>query len=77
MELPDHVNVSKNLPDLISLTKVSVVAPDEILAILLRSLVWGSKQINDFERTDRCRIWKGFIILSNIMDLILSLQYIN
>ena len=52
MELPDHVNVSKNLPDLISLTKVSVVASDEILAILLRALVWGSEQINDFERTD-------------------------
>ena len=67
----------KNLPDLINLTKVGVVAPDEILAILLRSLVWGSQQINDFERTDRCRIWKVFIILSNIMDLILSLQYIN
>ena len=47
MELPDHV-----LPDLINLTKVGVVATDEISTILLRSLVWGSEQINDFERHD-------------------------
>ena len=45
MELPDHV-----LPDLISLTNDGVVATDEISAVLLRSLVWGSEQINDFEK---------------------------
>ena len=44
MELPDHV-----LPDLNNLTKVGVVATDEILAVLLRSLVWGSEQINDLK----------------------------
>ena len=42
----------KALPDLINLTKVGVVAPDEISAALLWSLVWGSEQIHDFERTD-------------------------
>ena len=42
----------KVLPDLINLTKVGIVAPDEISAVLLRSLVWGSEQINDFEKTD-------------------------
>ena len=53
MELPDHVNASKKvLPDLIILTKVGAVATDEISSVLLRSLVWGSEQINDFERTD-------------------------
>ena len=31
MELPDYVNASKKvLPDLINLTKVDAVAPDEI-----------------------------------------------
>ena len=44
MELSDRV-----LQDLISLTKVGVVAPDEISKVLLRSLVWGSELINDFE----------------------------
>ena len=44
-----HQNV---LPDLINLTKVGVVAIDEILTVLFRSLVCGSEQINDFERTD-------------------------
>ena len=42
----------KALPDLINLTKVGVVAPDGISAVLLRCLVWESEQINDFERTD-------------------------
>ena len=42
----------KVLPDLINLTKVGVVAPDETLAVLLRSFVWGSQQISEFERTD-------------------------
>ena len=35
-----------------NLTMVDVVAPDEISVVLLRSLVWGSEQVNDFERTD-------------------------
>ena len=33
-------------------SKVGVVATDEISAVLLRSLVWGSEQICDLERTD-------------------------
>ena len=41
----------KVLSDLINLTKVGIAATDEILAVLPRSLMWGSKQINDFERT--------------------------
>ena len=48
MELP----VKKVLPDLINLTKVGVVATDEISAVLLRSLLQGSEHIHDFERTD-------------------------
>ena len=48
MELPDHVNASK----IFFLTKVGVVATDEISAVLLRSLVWGNEQINYFERID-------------------------
>ena len=47
MELRDHV-----LPDLINLTKVGVFATDEISTVLLRSLVRGSEQLNDYERTD-------------------------
>ena len=31
------------LPDMINLTKVDYVATDEISAVLLRSLVWGSE----------------------------------
>ena len=53
IELPDQVNAFKKvLPDLMYLPKVDVVAADEIPAVLLRALVWGSKHINDFERTD-------------------------
>ena len=41
MELPDHVNAFKKvLPDLINLIKVDVVGHDEILAVLLRVLVY-------------------------------------
>ena len=40
-------------PDLINLTKVGVVAPDEISAVLFRSLFWGSEQIHDFEKKNR------------------------
>ena len=39
------------LPDLMNLTKVGVVAPNETPAVLLRSLVWGSEKMNEFERT--------------------------
>ena len=40
MELPDHVHAFKKvLPDSINLTKVDVVAPDEISAVLLSVLV--------------------------------------
>ena len=64
----------KVLPDLINLTKVDVVAPDETLAVLFRSPVWGSEQISDLkEQTDA----ESCMILSNRMDLILSLQYTN
>ena len=35
-----------------NMIKVGVVAPDEISAVLLRSLVLGSEHINDFERSD-------------------------
>ena len=48
MELP----VKKVLPDFINLTKVGVVSTDEISAVLLRSLLLGSEQLHDFERTD-------------------------
>ena len=48
MEMPDHVNAS----NLLNLTKVGVVATDEVSAVLLRSLEWGSEQTNDFERRD-------------------------
>ena len=78
MELSDHVNAFKKvLPDLINLTKVDVVAPDEISAVLLRALVWGSRQINDFEITNLCRIWQSSIILPNRMGPILFRQYMN
>ena len=40
----DFKNI-KELPDMINLTKVGVVATDEISAVLLRSLVWGGEQI--------------------------------
>ena len=78
MELTDHVIAFKKvLPDLIDLTKVDVDAPDKVSAVLLRALVWASKQINDFEITNLCRIWQSFIILPNRMGPILSLQYMN
>ena len=47
----DFKNIME-LPDMINLTKVGVVATDEISTVLLRSLVWGSDQINDFGRTN-------------------------
>ena len=52
MELPDHVNAPKRFFQTFNLTKLGVVAPDEISAVLHRSLVWGSRQINDIERKD-------------------------
>ena len=42
----------KDSSRLVNLTKVGVVAPDEISPVLLMSLVWGREQINDFKRTD-------------------------
>ena len=33
-------------------SKVGVVAPGEISAVLLRSLMWRSEQKNEFARTD-------------------------